>query len=404
MDPNTLLPWLFFAAGILLLLAVVAILLRSWAATRDRMSQQSSELASKLAQIQSGTDEAVRLARDALTTSVSSIQNVTVTAQETRHALDTMTGAVREDREELRQTLVRAMEDNRAVNRAVVIAVQGIADTAKEELNVTRSAAAYMAEVVKALQGVSSELGEAAMALRESNSGRAGRLHELSTGSTHETRALEGPAHDTGLPPAPGFSDGDYSGARSTYAAGSREAGRAEDAQPVRMNSGAGNQGNQGNQGDQRGGRPKLPNDIIEVLQLYAGSFATLINAYQAARPLSDNELDELATTYYTTWISRLRSLRDRNISREVWQRFYMYAIAVQTMNNFGTQLEGPNLELAIRFWERQAQLANVPMHLFLKITEIMRRQAQQTQQPNTGAPTPGEGTASTRDELANAS
>ncbi len=81
-----------------------------------------------------------------------------------------------------------------------------------------------------------------------------------------------------------------------------------------------------------------------------------------------------------------------------------MYAIAVQTMNNFASQLDGPNLELAIRFWEKQAQQANVPMHIFLKMTEIMRRQAQANGSSNGSELNGSKGAGLRGDHLANAS
>jgi hypothetical protein len=124
----------------------------------------------------------------------------------------------------------------------------------------------------------------------------------------------------------------------------------------------------------------------MELLQLYAGAFADLVAAYQRSRPLNDREIVELAGTYCTTWISRLQSLHERRVPAEVWQRFYMHAIALQTVNDFRSRLQGSALRVAAELWERQARNAPGTHEVFRKIAAEVRRQVgeveRQTQPP----------------------
>ena len=105
----------------------------------------------------------------------------------------------------------------------------------------------------------------------------------------------------------------------------------------------------------------------MELLQLYAGAFADLVAAYQRSRPLNDREIVELAGTYCTTWISRLQSLHERRVPAEVWQRFYMHAIALQTVNDFRSRLQGAALRVAAELWDRQTRNAPGTHEVFRK-------------------------------------
>lgn len=421
------------AAALAVAMLVFVVLLVLWILDRRRLSasqdqkhtQQTtlstvgqiytsqSEITAKLDQIKIGTDQAVRMAQEAFSTSVAALHASNLAAHDTKKALDVISTTVTEDRNEMQKTLLRAMEDNRTVNRAVVTAVQGIVDTMREEMTASRGTTAEIPEVVKVLRTISADLNETVTTLRDvvpENRRLQAALpppeqatHEISAGQTAEMGKDEKASTEQNHKPAlqrgylqplvtePDDSQEDdgadarlkelesYGTSTEVLAEVLDDAdGEAQEAQGAPEWSNAvdidrylAQSGRQSRPGGTPSARQAIvSNDTVELLTLYAATFAELVASYQGAQPLSEIEIAELASTYRSTWVSRLKSLHDRHLPTEVWQRFYMYAIAVQTVNNFKSELEGKELEMAASFWEDQVRSATTYQEVYSKIAD----------------------------------
>lgn len=377
--------------------------------TVGQIYTSQTEITAKLDQIKSGTDEAVRMAQEAFSTSVAALHASNLAAHDTKKALDVISTTVMEDRNDLQKTLVRAMEDNRTVNRAVVTAVQGIVDTMREEMSASRGTTAEIPEVVKVLRTISADLNETVTTLRDvvpetRRLQPAPAIAEQSdqgdtTEPTGTPQASDG-AEATGwsrpanlqrgyLQPLGPDQTSEAPSAESPRRLGPNtealeEAGGEHQApewsNAVDLDRYLAQSGRQSRAGGSPSARPAVTsNDAVELLTLYAATFAELVASYQSAQALSDVEIAELASTYRSTWVSRLKSLHDRHLPTEVWQRFYMYAIAVQTINDFKSELEGKELEMAAAFWEDQVRSATTHREVYRKIAEELNRHLQET-------------------------
>lgn len=371
-----------------------------WHAKRQRRPRfvTQDDFTDKFDKVMTSTNEATRLAREAFTTSVAALDATNLAAQDTRKALGTISSTITDQHDDLKGTLVKAMEDSRAVNRAVVTAVQGLVDHTREELSVSRSTANDMAEAVKALKSISTDFNQAVVTLRSATSEEGPYTDELSSaaitedlsatqvggrvGNHVQARVMKAPQthlRDVSLnrgplDTLPGIGDEQSQIDDTTPLVG--RLGRVE-VEPVDATLPS----------HAPQARPAtVSSDVMELLQLYAGAFADLVAAYQRSRPLNDREIVELAGTYCTTWISRLQSLHERRVPAEVWQRFYMHAIALQTVNDFRSRLQGSALRVAAELWERQARNAPGTHEVFRKIAAEIRRQVgeveRQTQPP----------------------
>lgn len=382
--------------------------------TVGQIYTSQTEITAKLDQIKTGTDQAVRMAQEAFSTSVAALHASNLAAHDTKKALDVISTTVMEDRNELQKTLVRAMEDNRTVNRAVVTAVQGIVDTMREEMSASRGTTAEIPEVVKVLRTISADLNETVTTLRDAvpeNRRLMQAAPEIAERAGHEEHAApsepaEAQAEDddigptrkqalqrgylqplmpdhTGmlLPAEAEEPEPESYGGPSTGVLGEDLAQQAPEwSNAVDLDRYLAQSGRQSRAGGTPSARAAIvSNDAVELLTLYAATFAELVASYQSAQPLSDIEVAELASTYRSTWVSRLKSLHDRHLPTEVWQRFYMYAIAVQTINNFKSELEGKELEMAARFWEDQVRSATTYREVYRKIAEELNRHLQET-------------------------
>lgn len=390
MNPDTLSDWLLPAIGVFVVLVMLPAVVLIWHAKRQQRPKYvtQDDFTDKFDKVMTSTNEATRLAREAFTTSVAALDATNVAAQDTRKALGTISATITDQHDDLKGTLVKAMEDSRAVNRAVVTAVQGLVDHTREELSVSRSTANDMAEAVKALKSISTDFNQAVVTLRNVTPGEA-QAEELSSAAITEdlsatqftgrvsnqaqaqlVRSPQTHLRDVSLnrgplDTLPGIEDQQPEMDDTTTPLVGR-LGRVEVA-----HDDAGTFSSQNAQARP----PAVSSDVMELLQLYAGAFADLVAAYQRSRPLNDREIVELAGTYCTTWVSRLQSLHERRVPAEVWQRFYMHAIALQTVNDFRSRLQGAALRVAAELWERQAR--NVPgsHEVFRKIAAEIRRQ-----------------------------
>lgn len=373
--------------------------------TVGQIYTSQTEITSKLDQIKSGTDEAVRMAQEAFSTSVAALHASNLAAHDTKKALDVISTTVMEDRNDLQKTLVRAMEDNRTVNRAVVTAVQGIVDTMREEMSASRGTTAEIPEVVKVLRTISADLNETVTTLRDVVPETRHLQPAPGIAEQPDQEDIEEPAgtpqtsdrtevvgrdrpenlqrghlqplglDQTGEPPE---RRGPNTEALAVDAGGEHQAPEWSNA--VDLDRYLAQSGRQSRASGSPSARPAITsNDAVELLTLYAATFAELVASYQSAQALSDVEIAELASTYRSTWVSRLKSLHDRQLPTEVWQRFYMYAIAVQTINNFKSELEGKELEMAARFWEDQVRSATTHREVYRKIAEELNRHLQET-------------------------
>lgn len=386
-NPDTLSDWLLPGIGIFVALVMLPTVVLIWHAKRQRRPKYvtQDDFTDKFDKVMTTTNEATRLAREAFTTSVAALDATSVVAQDTRKSLGSISATITEQHDDLKGTLVKAMEDSRAVNRAVVTAVQGLVDHTREELSVSRSTANDMAEAVKALKSISTDFNQAVVTLRSSTPAEVEQAEELSSAAITEDlsttqvggrvgsqayvmRAPQTHLRDVSLSRGPldtlpHFEDEEADlddattpllGRLGRVEVAPADATLPSHAAPV---------------------RPTVSSDVMELLQLYAGAFADLVAAYQRSRPLNDREIVELAGTYCTTWVSRLQSLHERRVPAEVWQRFYMHAIALQTVNDFRSRLQGSALRVAADLWERQSR--NVPgaQEVFRKIAAEIRRQ-----------------------------
>jgi hypothetical protein len=385
---DTLSDWLLPGIGIFVALVMLPTVVLIWHAKRQQRPKYvtQDDFTDKFDKVMTTTNEATRLAREAFTTSVAALDATSVVAQDTRKSLGSISATITDQHDDLKGTLVKAMEDSRAVNRAVVTAVQGLVDHTREELSVSRSTANDMAEAVKALKSISTDFNQAVVTLRATTPAEVEHAEELSSAAITEdlsTTQVGGrvgnQAHSVKTPQTylrdvslnrgpldtlPQFEDDQPEVDDATTPLLGR-LGRVEVA-PVdaTLPSHAAPM------------RPAaVSSDVMELLQLYAGAFADLVAAYQRTRPLNDREIVELAGTYCTTWISRLQSLHERRVPAEVWQRFYMHAIALQTVNDFRSRLQGAALRVAAELWERQTRNAPGTHEVFRKIAAEIRRQ-----------------------------
>ncbi len=351
--------------------------------TVGQIHASQAVITAKLDQIKSGTDEAVRMSQEAFSTSVAALHASNLAAHDTRKALDVISTTVMEDRNELQKTLVRAMEDNRTVNRAVVTAVQGIVDTMREEMSASRGTTAEIPEVVKVLRTISADLNETVTTLRDvvpenRRLQQASEPAEASDEVDDTSQAGNATLQRGYLQPL----ESDHTGEPPSLEHGDAEPAQQapEWSNAVDLDRYLAQSGRQSRVGESPSARPAIvSNDAVELLTLYAATFAELVASYQSAQPLSDIEIAELASTYRSTWVSRLKSLHDRHLPTEVWQRFYMYAIAVQTINDFKSELEGKELEMAARFWEDQVLSATTYREVYRKIADELDHYLQQT-------------------------
>lgn len=400
MNPDTLSDWLLPGLGIFVALVMLPTVVLIWHAKRQQRPKfvTQDDFTDKFDKVMTSTNEATRLAREAFTTSVAALDATNLAAQDTRKALGTISSTITDQHDDLKGTLVKAMEDSRAVNRAVVTAVQGLVDHTREELSVSRSTANDMAEAVKALKSISTDFNQAVVTLRSATPEEGPYTDELSSaaitedlsatqvggrvGNHVQARVMKAPQthlRDVSLnrgplDTLPGIGDEQSQIDDTTPLVG--RLGRVE-VEPVDATLPS----------HAPQARPAtVSSDVMELLQLYAGAFADLVAAYQRSRPLNDREIVELAGTYCTTWISRLQSLHERRVPAEVWQRFYMHAIALQTVNDFRSRLQGSALRVAAELWERQARNAPGTHEVFRKIAAEIRRQVgeveRQTQPP----------------------
>jgi hypothetical protein len=372
-----------------------------WHARRQRRPKfvTQDDFTDKFDKVMTSTNEATRLAREAFTTSVAALDATNLAAQDTRKALGTISSTITDQHDDLKGTLVKAMEDSRAVNRAVVTAVQGLVDHTREELSVSRSTANDMAEAVKALKSISTDFNQAVVTLRSATPEEGPYTDELSSAAITEDLSATQVGGRVGnhvqarVMRAPQTHLRDVSlnrGPLDTLPGIGDEQPQADDATtPLvgRLGRVEVEPGDSTLPSHTVQARPAtVSSDVMELLQLYAGAFADLVAAYQRSRPLNDREIVELAGTYCTTWISRLQSLHERRVPAEVWQRFYMHAIALQTVNDFRSRLQGSALRVAAELWERQARNAPGTHEVFRKIAAEIRRQVgeveRQTQPP----------------------
>ena len=401
MNPDTLSDWLLPGLGIFVALVMLPTVVLIWHTRRQRRPKfvTQDDFTDKFDKVMTSTNEATRLAREAFTTSVAALDATNLAAQDTRKALGTISSTITDQHDDLKGTLVKAMEDSRAVNRAVVTAVQGLVDHTREELSVSRSTANDMAEAVKALKSISTDFNQAVVTLRSATPDEGPYTDELSSAAITEDLSATQVGGRVGnhvqarmlKPPQTHLRDVSLNrGPLDTLPGIGDEQPQAEDAttplvgrlgrvevEPI--DTTLPSQTTQA--------RPAtVSSDVMELLQLYAGAFADLVAAYQRSRPLNDREIVELAGTYCTTWISRLQSLHERRVPAEVWQRFYMHAIALQTVNDFRSRLQGSALRVAAELWERQARNAPGTHEVFRKIAAEIRRQVgeveRQTQPP----------------------
>lgn len=400
MNPDTLSDWLLPGLGIFVALVMLPTVVLIWHAKRQQRPKfvTQDDFTDKFDKVMTSTNEATRLAREAFTTSVAALDATNLAAQDTRKALGTISSTITDQHDDLKGTLVKAMEDSRAVNRAVVTAVQGLVDHTREELSVSRSTANDMAEAVKALKSISTDFNQAVVTLRNATPEEGPYTDELSSaaitedlsatqvggrvGNHVQARVMKAPQthlRDVSLnrgplDTLPGIGDEQSQIDDTTPLVG--RLGRVE-VEPAEATLPS----------HTPQARPAtVSSDVMELLQLYAGAFADLVAAYQRSRPLNDREIVELAGTYCTTWISRLQSLHERRVPAEVWQRFYMHAIALQTVNDFRSRLQGSALRVAAELWEHQARNAPGTHEVFRKIAAEIRRQVgeveRQTQPP----------------------
>lgn len=379
-NPDTLSEWLLPGIGIFVALVMLPTVVLIWHAKRQQRPKYvtQDDFTDKFDKVMTSTNEATRLARDAFTTSVAALDTTNLAAQDTRKALGTISSTITDQHDDLKGTLVKAMEDSRAVNRAVVTAVQGLVDHTREELSVSRSTANDMAEAVKALKSISTDFNQAVVSLRATTPGEAPYADEFSSGPITEDLSASQVTGRVGnqthlrdvslnrgpLDTLPQIEEDEQPQADDTTTHLLGRLGRVE-ATPVEASI--------SNVGQAR--PAAVSSDVLELLQLYAGAFADLVAAYQRTRPLNDREIVELAGTYCTTWISRLQSLHERRVPAEVWQRFYMHAIALQTVNDFRSRLQGAALRVAADLWDRQTRNAPGTHEVFRKIAAEIRRQ-----------------------------
>ena len=405
MNPDTLSTWLLPALGIFVLLGIVPIVVLLLHSRKHRPKYVTQDdFTDKFDKVMTSTNEATRLAREAFTTSTAALDATNLTAQDTRRALTGISATIGDQHDDLKNTLVKAMEDSRAVNRAVVTAVEGLVDHTREELSVSRSTANDMAEAVKALKSISNDFNHAVVTLRtpatapeteelsagaitgdlssSQVTGRVGnqaqaRVQKTSQPHLRDVSLQRGPLGT--LPNVEEAQQVDETTAHLAARLTRLEVAHADASMP-------------GNGVAQP--RPvQVSDDVRELLQLYAGAFADLVAAYQLSRPLSDREIVELAGTYCTTWISRLQSLHERRVPAEVWQRFYMHAIALQTVNDFRSRLQGAALRMAAELWDRQTRNAPAYAEVFRKIAAEIRRQVGEVAAATPGARLePGQG------------
>ncbi|HVG00862.1 MAG TPA: hypothetical protein VND68_13570 [Chloroflexia bacterium] len=401
MNPDTLSDWLLPGLGIFVALVMLPTVVLIWHARRQRRPKfvTQDDFTDKFDKVMTSTNEATRLAREAFTTSVAALDATNLAAQDTRKALGTISSTITDQHDDLKGTLVKAMEDSRAVNRAVVTAVQGLVDHTREELSVSRSTANDMAEAVKALKSISTDFNQAVVTLRSATPEEGPYTDELSSAAITEDLSATQVGGRVGnhvqarVMKAPQTHLRDVSlnrGPLDTLPGIGDEQPQADDATtPLvgRLGRVEVEPGDSTLPSHTVQARPAtVSSDVMELLQLYAGAFADLVAAYQRSRPLNDREIVELAGTYCTTWISRLQSLHERRVPAEVWQRFYMHAIALQTVNDFRSRLQGSALRVAAELWERQARNAPGTHEVFRKIAAEIRRQVgeveRQTQPP----------------------
>jgi hypothetical protein len=388
-NPDTLSDWLLPGLGIFVVLVMLPTVVLIWHAKRQQRPKfvTQDDFTDKFDKVMVSTNEATRLAREAFTTSVAALDATNLAAQDTRKTLGTISATITDQHDDLKGTLVKAMEDSRAVNRAVVTAVQGLVDHTREELSVSRSTANDMAEAVKALKSISTDFNQAVVSLRTAMPGEAGEApYELSSGpitedlSASQVTGRVGNQGQARVTKAPQTHLRDVSlnrGPLDTLPQFEAEPPQADDTTThlagrlgrVEVAPGDASISNG------HGRPPAVSSDVMELLQLYAGAFADLVAAYQRTRPLNDREIVELAGTYCTTWISRLQSLHERRVPAEVWQRFYMHAIALQTVNDFRSRLQGAALRVAAELWDRQTRNAPGTHEVFRKIAAEIRRQ-----------------------------
>ncbi|HEY0069842.1 MAG TPA: hypothetical protein VGE04_07740 [Chloroflexia bacterium] len=401
MNPDTLSDWLLPGLGIFVVLVMLPTVVLIWHAKRQQRPRfvTQDDFTEKFDKVITTTNEATRLAREAFTTSTAALDATNIAAQDTRKALGTISSTITDQHDDLKGTLVKAMEDSRAVNRAVVTAVQGLVDHTREELSVSRSTANDMAEAVKALKSISTDFNQAVVTLRSATPEEGPYSDELSSAAITEDLSATQVAGRVGnhvqarVMRAPQTHLRDVSlnrGPLDTLPGIEVEEIEVDDTTPLvgrlgRVEVAPGDATVPSVQVAQA--RPAtVSSDVMELLQLYAGAFADLVAAYQRSRPLNDREIVELAGTYCTTWISRLQSLHERRVPAEVWQRFYMHAIALQTVNDFRSRLQGSALRVAAELWERQARNAPGTHEVFRKIAAEIRRQVgeveRQTQPP----------------------
>ncbi|HEY0070767.1 MAG TPA: hypothetical protein VGE04_12445 [Chloroflexia bacterium] len=389
MNPDTLSDWLLPGIGIFVVLVMLPTVVLIWHARRQQRPKYvtQDDFTDKFDKVMTSTNEATRLAREAFTTSVAALDATNLAAQDTRKTLGTISATITDQHDDLKGTLVKAMEDSRAVNRAVVTAVQGLVDHTREELSVSRSTANDMAEAVKALKSISTDFNQAVVSLRTATPGEPGEVpYELSSGpitedlSASQVTGRVGNQAQARVTKAPQTHLRDVSlnrGPLDTLPQIEADPPQADDTTThligrlgrVEVAPGDASISNG------HGRLPAISSDVMELLQLYAGAFADLVAAYQRSRPLNDREIVELAGTYCTTWISRLQSLHERRVPAEVWQRFYMHAIALQTVNDFRSRLQGAALRVAAELWDRQTRNAPGTHEVFRKIAAEIRRQ-----------------------------
>ncbi|HET6312673.1 MAG TPA: hypothetical protein VFH60_02470 [Chloroflexia bacterium] len=400
MNPDTLSDWLLPGLGIFVALVMLPTVVLIWHAKRQQRPKfvTQDDFTDKFDKVMTSTNEATRLAREAFTTSVAALDATNLAAQDTRKALGTISSTITDQHDDLKGTLVKAMEDSRAVNRAVVTAVQGLVDHTREELSVSRSTANDMAEAVKALKSISTDFNQAVVTLRSATPEEGPYTDELSSAAITEDLSATQVGGRVGnhvqarVMKAPQTHLRDVSlnrGPLDTLPGIGDEQSQIDDTTPLvgRLGRVEVEPADATLPSHAPQARPAtVSSDVMELLQLYAGAFADLVAAYQRSRPLNDREIVELAGTYCTTWISRLQSLHERRVPAEVWQRFYMHAIALQTVNDFRSRLQGSALRVAAELWERQARNAPGTHEVFRKIAAEIRRQVgeveRQTQPP----------------------
>jgi hypothetical protein len=359
-----------------------------WHAKRQQRPKfvTQDDFTDKFDKVMISTNEATRLAREAFTTSVAALDTTNLAAQDTRKTLGTISATITDQHDDLKGTLVKAMEDSRAVNRAVVTAVQGLVDHTREELSVSRSTANDMAEAVKALKSISTDFNQAVVSLRTATPGEAPYTGELSSGpitedlSASQVTGRVGNQGQARVMKAPQTHLRDVSlnrGQLDTLPQIEAEPPQVDDTTTHLVGRLGRVDVAPGDTSVSNGYSkpPAVSSDVMELLQLYAGAFADLVAAYQRTRPLNDREIVELAGTYCTTWISRLQSLHERRVPAEVWQRFYMHAIALQTVNDFRSRLQGAALRVAAELWDRHTRNAPGTHEVFRKIAAEIRRQ-----------------------------